>query len=107
MLTKINPAETGLKLSELEKIHEILRCHEEVEKAILYGSRAIGSYKDYSDIDLTLVGTKIDLTIQNKIENELDDLLLPYKFDISDYHKIKNIDLIDHIKKYGKVLYSR
>jgi predicted nucleotidyltransferase len=97
----------GLKSLALEQISGIFRRHSEVEKVILYGSRAKGNYKPYSDIDVTLVGSKIDLTLQNKIENELDDLLLPYKFDVSVFHKIKNKDLIEHIQRVGKNLFSR
>jgi type I restriction enzyme S subunit len=74
---------------------------------IIYGSRAKGNYSTYSDIDITLIGAVINLTSQNKIENELDDLLLPYKFDVSNFHKIENLDLIEHIKRVGKVIYTK
>lgn len=97
----------GLKSKELEFISTILVSHLEVEKAIIYGSRAKGNFKPFSDIDLTLIGSKIDLTLQNKIENELDDLLLPYKFDISIYHKIKNKDLKEHIERVGKIIFIK
>ena len=50
----------------------------EVDKAVLYGSRAKGNFKQGSDIDLTLYGNGLSLTILHKIENELDDLLMPY-----------------------------
>lgn len=96
----------GLKSLDLEQISVIFRRHPEVEKVILYGSRAKGNYKPFSDIDITLVGAKINLTLQNKIENELDDLLLPYKFDVAVFHKIKNKDLLAHIQRVGKVLFT-
>jgi len=83
----------------------IFSKHPEVEKVLVYGSRAKGNFKPYSDMDLTLIGSKIDLTIQNKIENELDDLLLPIKFDVSVFHKIQNTELIDHIHSIGKELF--
>ena len=99
--------ELGLKSSDLEKIQKIFEQHLEIEMVIIYGSRAKGNYKAYSDIDITLIGNKINLTSQNKIENELDDLLLPYKFDVSNFNKIGNSDLIENIKRVGKVIYSR
>ena len=40
-----------------------------------------------------------------KIENELDDLLLPYKIDLSLHHALDNPELIDHIRRVGLVFY--
>ena len=68
----------GLKEPTIQKIQYILKQYPEIEKAILYGSRAKGTYKLTSDIDLTFLGEKLNLTILNKIENDLDDLMLPY-----------------------------
>jgi len=101
-----NISATGLKSSDLEKIQLIFKEHLEIDKVIIYGSRAKGNYNPYSDIDITLVGS-IDLTSQNKIENELDDLLLPYKFDVSIFNKIENPDLIEHIKRAGRIIYTK
>jgi len=97
----------GLKYSDLDKIKLIFKQHLEIDMVIIYGSRAKGNYSTYSDIDITLIGAIINLTSQNKIENELDDLLLPYKFDVSNFHKIENLDLIEHIKRVGKVIYTK
>jgi hypothetical protein len=58
-------------------------------------------------MDLTLEGDNLDLNTLQIIENDLDDLLLPYKVDLSIFSKIDNPDLIDHIKRVGKVLYER
>jgi len=99
--------ESGLNANDILKIRQVFALHQEVEKAILYGSRAKGTYKPASDIDLTLVGADLNLTLQQEIELELDDLLLPYKFDISIYHQISNIDLVAHIERIGKVFYQR
>lgn len=98
---------TGLNNSDIEKIRNVFALYSEVEKVILHGSRAKGTYKPASDIDLTLVGAKLDLSIQQKIESELDDLMLPYKFDISIYHQISNKELIEHIERVGKVFFDR
>jgi predicted nucleotidyltransferase len=97
----------GLNNSDIEKIQSVLNLHQEIEKAILFGSRAKGNYKPASDIDLTLVGDDLTLTIQQKIENELDDLLLPYKFDISIHHTIISTELLDHIERVGKLFFQK
>ncbi len=88
----------GLKSTNLDAILKILEKYQEVEKAVIFGSRAKGNYKSFSDIDLSLAGLSIDVTLQNSIENELDDLLLPYKFDVLIFHKIQNKDLVAHIE---------
>ena len=93
----------GLKDSDRQKIDSVLITYPAVEQAILYGSRAKGNYRNGSDIDLTLFGEELDLTTLLRIETELDDLLLPYKIDLSIFHKIDNPDLIEHIKRVGKL----
>ena len=97
----------GLRPSEIEQIKQILQQHPEVESAILYGSRAKGNFKPASDIDLTLVGSKLDLTTLQRIEAKLDDLLMPYKIDLSIYNQIENPALREHITRVGKILYSK
>lgn len=96
----------GLKDSVIKKIQQVLSEHPEVQKAVLYGSRAIGNYKPGSDIDLTLEGDALTLTQLNTIGNELDDLLFPYELDLSICHQIDNPDLLEHIDRVGVVFYS-
>jgi type I restriction enzyme S subunit len=97
----------GLKTETIEAIREVLAKYPEVEKAILYGSRAIGNYRPGSDIDLTLIGEKLNLSTLQKIEDELDDLLLPYKIDLSLHKQIQNQELLEHIERVGKVFFDR
>lgn len=98
-------SEIGVEEGVISRIREIFRAHEEVEEVVLYGSRAMGNYKPFSDFDLTMKGSKLTLTIQQKIESELEELMLPYTFDLSIFHKISNQDLIDHITRVGKKFY--
>jgi predicted nucleotidyltransferase len=91
----------------IESIQKILTCFQEVEMGVLYGSRANGNYRNGSDIDLTLKGELLNLTILNAISNQLEDLLLPYTFDLSIFHQISNADLIDHIQRVGVILYNK
>ena len=43
----------GLSNDIINRIHSVFRKYPEIENATLYGSRAKGNYKPYSDIDLT------------------------------------------------------
>jgi type I restriction enzyme S subunit len=97
----------GLDKEDIEAINKVFSKHSEIENAILYGSRAKGNYRIDSDIDLTLKGGKITLSQLFEIETELDDLLLPYKIDLSIYHKIDSPDLMGHIKRAGVTFYKK
>lgn len=96
----------GLSDSALNKIYDVLRSFPAVEEAVIYGSRAMDTYREGSDIDLTLKG---DLAYQDllRIEMELDDKMLPYTFDLSLYHNLENKDLLQHINRAGKILYAK
>ena len=97
----------GLKENHVEAITNVFKNHEEIEKVILYGSRAKGTFHNGSDIDLTLQGQFVTLAILSKIETELDDLLLPYTIDLSIYSLIDNPDLTDHIDRVGTLFYKK
>ena len=99
--------EYGLKQQELESIKQIFSSFSEVEKAIIYGSRAKGTYKPNSDIDISMMGSELTLGILNQISWKLDDLLLPYTFDLSNFHQINNVALVEHIERLGKVIYEK
>jgi len=97
----------GLKEIDIQKINSVFAEFLEIEKAILYGSRAKGNFRNGSDIDFSLTGKDLNIKILLKIENKLDDLLLPYNIDISILNKIENPDLVKHIERVGKVFYER
>ena len=97
----------GLKHAELEKIAGIISKFQEVEKAVLFGSRAKGNFKAFSDIDIAIWQPgKEDIAFQ--LSGKLnDETLMPYKFDILNYYALKNVDLIEHINRVGKIIYLR
>lgn len=95
----------GLSEKTINAIQGVFKKYSQIEKVILYGSRAKGNFRNGSDIDLVLVGEKLTLSDQFKIETELDDLLLPYKIDLVLYQQIDNRDLIEHIDRVGVVFF--
>ena len=98
----------GLKETTIEKIGAVFATFPQVDKAVLYGSRAKGNYKNGSDIDLCLYGGQdLTLTILSKINQELDSLLLPYTIDLSIFEQLTNPDFIGHIRRVGVVFYER
>ena len=103
----MNEKRFGIPEKSIGKICGIFAQHPEIDRVILYGSRAKGNFKPGSDIDLTLIGEKIDLNLLFRIDNEIDDLLLPWMVDLSIFNHLKNKDLIDHINQYGIQIYSQ
>ena len=97
----------GLSAQTAERIVTVLAHYPEIEKAVLYGSRAKGNYRNGSDIDLTLFGDGLNFSLLTRLDNELDDLLLPYKFDISVFANLTHSDLIDHIRRVGVAFYEK
>ena len=97
----------GLKVSVLNQITAVFASSSLVDAAILYGSRAKGCHRPGSDIDITLKGEGLTLRELNRIALALDDLLLPYTFDLSIYQHIDNPELLAHIQRVGKVLYRK
>ena len=97
----------GLSTDTIEKINAIFAKYPSVEKVIIYGSRAKGNYKNGSDIDLTLIGEKITNQDRTNIFFDLDDLPIPYSFDLSIFSKLDHEDLKDHINRVGKVFFER
>ena len=98
----------GLIDRDIFYIHKALKECEEVEKVIIFGSRAMGNYKKGSDVDIAIFGHNVT----NKTVFKLDDYLnefypLPYFFDIVDYKSINNKKLIEHIDKEGKLIYIK
>jgi predicted nucleotidyltransferase len=96
----------GLSINIRNAIIAVFKQFTEIEDVILYGSRAIGTYKTSSDIDITLKGVDLSLLVLSKVFLMIDDLLLPYKVDISIYSHISNDALLSHINRVGKSLYA-
>jgi len=97
----------GLKTETTEKIRVALAGFEQIRTAILYGSRAKGNFKPGSDIDLTLTTTgHLPGSFLNRVATALDDLDLPYTFDVSLLDQIDNDSLRDHINRVGVEFYN-
>lgn len=97
----------GLSPATVAAIAGVFARFPQVSRAVLYGSRAKGTHKPGSDIDLTLFGEEIDASGLARIASALDDLLLPYMIDLSNHAGIRQADLLDHIQCVGLEFYRR
>lgn len=96
----------GIDRKHWEKVFATFPHFPHIRKAILFGSRAKGTNKPFSDVDIALVGDDLSITDLLNLKNEIDDLLLPYEFDFCIYKYIKNKELKRHIDRRGKEIYD-
>jgi len=98
---------TGLSDLQISRIRSVIESYPGIRQAVLFGSRAMGSHRYGSDIDIALDSD--DLTIEDllQLNTSIDDLNLPFKVDLVHIQRIDNADLIDHIHRVGKVLHCR
>ena len=96
----------GLPDKTISMINEIFSKYSDIEKVVIYGSRARGDYKNGSDIDLTIHG---DISVGDKIRISglIYDLPIPYMCDLSIFKNIKNENLVEHIERVGQIFYER
>ncbi len=96
-----NDLNVGLNINDLESIRRVIKSFPKIEDAVLFGSRAKGTYSNGSDIDIALKGGNMLLNDMLDLSIKLDELLLPYKFDLIIYDRITESALIDHINRVG------
>ncbi|MDE5552580.1 MAG: nucleotidyltransferase domain-containing protein [Muribaculaceae bacterium] len=91
----------GIDVNIWSRLISVITENSNVEEIILYGSRAKGTHRDFSDIDLSLIGDKLIHINLFPIIESIDLLNLPYEIDLSLYKEIDNQALRDEIDKYG------
>ena len=96
----------GLKESEQDLIRGMLRRYPEVSEAKIFGSRAKGNARSNSDVDLVLWGA-LSLSAIAAIAGELEELPLPYLFDVQAYEAIRHRPLREHIDRAAQPFYKR
>ena len=96
----------GLNQKTINQLNSVFQKYPEIHQVKIYGSRAVGSYRKGSDIDLAFFSeSKEDLS--SKLSWDLDDLPTPYLFDVVNYNKLSNNSLKKEIDQCGKILYVK
>lgn len=92
----------GLREEQLAEIIGILKRYPEVEEAVLFGSRAMNTYKEASDIDIAIKGENVNAGLASTVQFDLEeDTYLPFFFDVIAYPTITNQALLEHIDTKG------
>jgi predicted nucleotidyltransferase len=98
----------GISGKSLEMIISVLESFPQVEKGLIFGSRAMADNKRGSDIDIALEGSRINWDISTKISGKLNESVpIPYQVDVVDFTHLDNPELKKHIEEHGKVFYDK
>ncbi len=100
-------AEFGLSARALVSLRSLFATQPLIRRAIVYGSRAKGNYRPGSDIDITLDAPDLGFDAYLRLCSKADDLMLPWRIDLSLLPQIDNPDLLDHIERVGKPLWIK
>ncbi len=91
----------------METIQNIFAKYLAMQKVVIFGSRAKGTYKYGSDIDLAVINEGVPETIISKINSAFEDSSLPYYVDLVNYSTLTHWELKDHIKRVGVLFFTR
>ncbi len=95
----------GLSFKHRDSIQKVLAKHPKMDRVVLFGSRAMGTFNSTSDVDLALYGD-LSMMDQARISMELDELSIPYKVDLVRMSTVTTTALLDHIKEYGEEFFG-
>ena len=97
----------GLRDDDIAAIVAVLARYPSVQTAVIFGSRAKGNYKQGSDVDIALQGEGMGNAVAADVAYALnEETIMPYVFDVLNYHAITNADLIAHIDRMGRPFYT-
>ncbi len=97
--------DTGLTQTDIKRIAAAIKQCPEIDDALIFGSRAKGTYKKASDVDLAIKGRAVTPETIQRLHFLLnEELPLPYFFDVVHYESLENRQLIEHIDRVGKSL---
>jgi predicted nucleotidyltransferase len=98
----------GISSKSFSLIIETLRQFEDIDSVKIFGSRALGTFKNGSDIDLAVIGKDLQESTAMNLSAELNESLpIPYFVDVVAPQNLTNRNLIDHIERAGVVFYEK
>ena len=99
--------QTGLTQQDIDLIRQEAAQLPGIERVVLFGSRAKGSYRPGSDVDLMIQGRAVTDATVTQLADQLNEVLpLPYFFDVLNENTLSNDALLQHIKRVGIILFD-
>lgn len=98
----------GLRDTDITYMHDLFRQHPDIEQVWVYGSRAKGTNRPGSDVDLALIGPDVKRETVSHVHFVLEeDSPMPFFFDVLHWNALVNQNLKDEIERTGKLLYQQ
>lgn len=97
----------GIYDNSYAKLVAVFKAYQDVEKVLIFGSRAKGNFKEGSDIDLALIGRNLSHSYLSELREIIDDLNMPYSVDLVLYNEKLDIKLREHIDRVGLVFFKK
>ncbi len=95
----------GINKKIIDEIVSILSTDKNIVSAYVFGSRARGDFKDYSDIDIAVYVE--DETKNSTVVVDINEINCIYKFDIIIIKSSISKELLDNINRDGIKIYTR
>ena len=95
----------GLPERTIQELLDYFSNKEDIEKVLIFGSRAKGTCRTGSDIDFAIFTD--DHNDFHRISGELDELPTPYKFDVIDYKTLTHEGMKKSIDNDGQIFYQK
>jgi uncharacterized protein len=96
----------GLSVQAVRTLTDIFAAQPKVHRALIYGSRAKGNFREGSDIDLVLDCPDLSFSEKLALDRAISNSNIPYLVDLSVLHELKSPELLEHIGRVGQVFYS-
>ena len=97
----------GLKGEHRSAIIDVIAANDRVERAVLFGSRAMGTNTVTSDVDIALYGDSLTLTDQARLAGAIGDIPMAQSVELVLYDSIDNPAFREHIQTHGVEWYRR
>ena len=90
----------------LNDLNHIFINYKEIERVLLFGSRARNDNKDYSDVDICLFGKDITHLVYAKIVMDIEEINTPLSFDVVNFNELSKEKFIENIVTEGIEIYN-
>lgn len=97
----------ALSDKELQDLTNLSQDFECLERVYLFGSRALGTHRRHSDVDLALEGPEFSRQDLLRLGWQLEELPIPYEFDLVHYDSLTHLPLREHIRQYGQLIFEK
>lgn len=98
----------GLRDTDLDYMAELFTQHPDIEQVWLYGSRAKGTNRPGSDVDLALIGPDVKRETVRHIHFVLEEESpMPFFFDVLHWNTLTNSTMKAEIQRTAQLLYQR